>query len=119
MSLARLIREWVALLAILAMALGPLALATSRGLSASERVAVAAGLASLPLCAPGDAMDAMAGKGAGPCDHCLPALEGAKPATSSALTDIRFASALLPADTAPSALLTQLRLPPATGPPVA
>jgi hypothetical protein len=115
----KLFREWMALLAILAMALGPLALLTSRSLAAQDRVNVAAGLTSLPICAPGDSVDGLAAKtGGGVCDHCMPAL-GAAPAlariTPSACP---FAATIFPADTGPSALLSQIRLPPATGPPV-
>jgi hypothetical protein len=115
----KLFREWMALLAILAMALGPLALLTSRSLAAQERVNVAAGLASLPVCAPGDSIDGLAAKtGGGACDHCMPA-HGAAPALIKAQRDVcAFAPAVFPADTCPSALLSQLRLPPATGPPV-
>ncbi len=109
----------MALFAILAMALGPLALLTSRSLAAQERVNVAAGFASLPVCAPGDSIDGLSAKtGGGVCDHCMPAL-GAAPVLAEAQPGACiFSAALFPADTGPSALLSQLRLPPATGPPV-
>jgi hypothetical protein len=114
----KLFREWMALLAILAMVLGPLALLTSRSLAAQERVNVAAGLASLPICVPGDSIDGLSAKtGGGVCDHCMPAL-GAAPAMALAQPGAcAFASTVFPANTGPSALLSQLRLPPATGPP--
>jgi hypothetical protein len=119
-SFDRLLREWVALLAILAMALGPLALATSRSLAAQERVQVAAGLAPLPVCAPGDSMDGLAGKtGGNACDHCLPALESPQKAIDGPASAAIFTGLMQPADAGPSALLSRLRLPPATGPPAA
>ncbi len=115
----KLCREWIALVAILAMALGPLALLTSRSLAAQERVNVAAGLASLPVCAPGDSIDGLAAKtGGGACDHCMPALGAAPANVSVQSSSLVFAATLFPTDTGPSALLSQLRLPPATGPPV-
>jgi hypothetical protein len=117
-SFHKLFREWMALFAILAMVLGPLALLTSRSLAAQERVNVAAGLASLPICAPGDSIDGLSAKtGGGACDHCLPVL-GAAPAMAQVQSGAcAFAATVFPADTGPSALLRQLRLPPATGPP--
>jgi hypothetical protein len=118
-ALSRLLREWVALVAILAMALGPLALLTSRSLAAQERVNVAAGLAKLPLCMPGDGIDHLSAKtGGGACDHCIPALGAAPPSLSVEGAPACFSQVLQPANTTPSALLAQLRLPPATGPPV-
>jgi hypothetical protein len=114
----KLFREWMALLAVLAMVLGPLALLTSRSLAAQERVNVAAGLASLPVCTPGDSIDGLAAKtGGGACDHCMPA-HGAAPAVIEVQPGAcAFASTVFPANTGPSALLSQLVLPPATGPP--
>ena len=119
MNVRSLVREWAALLAIFAMALGPLALSVSRSLAAQERVAVAAGLASLPMCQPGETMDGMAGKTAHACDHCLPAHPAAPACPSVAVAPLSFVERLQPADTGPSSLLEQLRLPPATGPPTA
>ncbi len=114
-----MLREWVALVAILAMALGPLALVTSRSLAAQERINVAAGIAKLPLCMPGDGIDHLSAKtGGGACDHCMPALGAAPPSLSVAGAPACFSEVLQPASTTPSALLAQLRLPPATGPPV-
>jgi hypothetical protein len=119
MSVKRLCREWIALLAILAMALGPLALATSRGLSARERVNVAAGLATLPLCQPGDGLDSMAGKLGAPCDHCLATLCAGASAAPGFATPFIFSERLGPADTGRAALPADCSLPPATGPPAA
>ncbi len=108
----------MALLAIIAMALGPLALLTSRSLAAQERVNVAAGLASLPICTPGDSIDGLSAKtGGGVCDHCMPALGAAPALTQAQPGACAFAATIFPTDTGPSALLSQLRLPPATGPP--
>ena len=118
-ALSRLLREWVALVAILAMVLGPLALLTSRSLAAQERVNVAAGLATLPLCMPGDGIDHLSAKtGGGACDHCTPALGAAAPSLSVEGAPACFSQVLQPANTTPSALLAQVRLPPSTGPPV-
>jgi hypothetical protein len=118
-ALHRLLREWVALVAILVMVLGPLALLTSRSLAAQERVNVAAGLSKLPLCAPGDSIHDLSAKtGGGACDHCMPAIGAAPPSLLVGPVPVCFAQVLEPANTAPSALLAQLRLPPATGPPV-
>jgi hypothetical protein len=117
-SLHRLLREWVALFAILAMVLGPLALATSRSLAAQERVRVAAGLTALPMCTPGDSIDGLNAKtGGGACDHCSSAAPATLPSFISTAEQVLFSECLAPANTAPSALLEQLRLPPATGPP--
>ena len=108
----------MALLAILAMVLGPLALLTSRSLAAQERVNVAAGLASMPICAPGDSIDGLSAKtGGGACDHCMPALGGSPPAVMIQPVDVAFAGTVFQANTGPSALLTLRTLPPATGPP--
>jgi len=112
----RLIRECLTLIAIFAVTLGPLGLSVSRGLGAQERVAVAAGTSQLPICAPGDAGDGLPAKMMG-CDLCLPTL-AAPPAASCAMT-VDVAVRAAPADTSPSALLAQLRLPPSTGPPSA
>jgi hypothetical protein len=114
----KLLREWLALIAILAMALGPMALVTSRSLAAQERVNVAAGLAPLPICAPGDSIDGLSSKtGGSACDHCLPAVGAAPALIAVKNVDGAYAQSTFPADTGPSALLAQLVLPPATGPP--
>jgi hypothetical protein len=114
----RLLREWVALMAIFAMVLGPLALATSRSLSAQERIHVAAGLAALPICIAGDTVDGLASKtGGGSCDHCLPIHGGMVPTLCSTGSDAVFAgSAKLPAKSL-AAFIAYHPLPPATGPP--
>jgi hypothetical protein len=117
-TLHRLLREWVALFAILAMALGPLALATSRSLAAQQRVNLAAGLTTLPMCTPGDSIDGLNAKtGGGACDHCSSAAPAVVPSLISNAVPVLFCERLAPANTEPSALLAQLRLPPATGPP--
>jgi hypothetical protein len=114
----RLLREWATLFAILAMVLGPLSLAVSRGLSAQERVNIAAGLASLPLCAPGDSADGFAAKtSGGACEHCLVGSGATLPVSAFASVPLTFAGLLQSAKIEPSALLAQRRLPPATGPP--
>jgi hypothetical protein len=114
----KLLREWLALVAILAMVLGPLALASSRSLAAQERVNVAAGLAPLPICTPGDSIDGLASKtGGGACDHCLPAAGAAPTLLAFKNADSSYSQSAFPADTGPSVLLAQLKLPPATGPP--
>ncbi len=115
----KLLREWLALFAILAMTLGPLALATSRSLAAQDRVNVAAGIAPLPVCVPGDSIDGLSAKTGGAlCDHCMPASGPAPASAASRPAPSTFADIAFPAGTGPSALLSQRRLPPATGPPV-
>ncbi|MFM9975184.1 MAG: hypothetical protein ACKVON_11530 [Beijerinckiaceae bacterium] len=119
-GITRLAHEWVILFAILAMVLGPLSLAVSRGLSAQERVNIAAGLASLPLCAPGDSADSLAAKtGAGTCDLCVAGAGAVPSSVASVSALLSFEQILPPLNMQPSALLSQLRLPPATGPPFA
>jgi hypothetical protein len=118
LSFHRLLREWVALFAVLAMVLGPLALATSRSLAAQERVQLAAGLTALPMCTPGDSIDGLNAKtGGGACDHCSSAAPALVPLPANSAVVALFSACVAPANTAPSALLAQLRLPPATGPP--
>ncbi len=112
--LFRLLREWAALLAVLAMALGPLALATSRSIGAAEKVmTAAAGLKPAALCLPGGD----AGGPMGPeCDHCTPPqpLAPASPATSA--TPAAYAADA--ADPPASGQLAAFpRAPPARGPP--
>jgi hypothetical protein len=117
-ALHRLLREWVVLVAMLAMVLGPLALVTSRSLAAQERVNIAAGLATLSICSPGDPIHDVSSKtGGGACDHCLPGALATPPSHGLISAALAFFASLQPADTAPSALLAQLGLPPATGPP--
>ena len=115
----KLLGEWVALVVILAMVLGPLALATSRGLEAQERIAIAAGLAELPICAPGDITDGLTGKqGIHACDHCLPQSD----ALPALLQDapVRFIPRELQTRLQSGLVIAaQFSLPPATGPPVA
>ncbi len=114
----RLLRECVALIALFAMVFGPLALATSRSLSAQERINIAAGLATLPICVPGDTLDGLASKtGGGSCDHCLPISGGIIPPLVVVEADIFFSGSLTLPDTRPSAFLAYNPLPPSTGPP--
>lgn len=118
--LSRLFREWAALLAVLAMALGPLASGVGRSLAAQERVDVAVGLVAPPLCLPGDAIGDLGAKAGGLlCDHCLPGGAAAPPSLAATAAEPVASCRIDHADTAPSALLAQLRLPPATGPPAA
>jgi hypothetical protein len=117
LSFKRLLREWVALLAILAMVLGPLSLAVSRGLSAQERVNVAAGLSSLKVCSPSASEDGLVAQSNIDCDHCLPASGSAKITANFPAPDTIFFADLIPAGEEASLLLLQRQLPPATGPP--
>ena len=114
-ALARLFREWAALLAVLAMALGPLGSAVGRSLAAQDHVAVAAGLVAPLLCEPGG----LPAKPPSPCDHCTLGVGFTPPCPTAAAAPLVFAERLDPADTGPSALPARLRLPPATGPPAA
>jgi hypothetical protein len=117
-STQRFLREILAMLAIFAMLLGPLATAVSRGLSAQERVNVAAGLVALPICVTADNTDGLNAKSTPDCDHCLPAIGAAKITIASFEMPLRFAAILQPESGDPSALLARIQLPPATGPPV-
>jgi hypothetical protein len=114
----RLLREWAALAAVFAMVLGPLALATSRSLSAQERISIAAGLAALPVCIAGDTVDGLASKtGGGSCDHCLPTQGGTVPELYPAAADALFACAARLFAERLVAFTAYHPLPPATGPP--
>jgi hypothetical protein len=114
----RLLREMVVLCAIFAMVLGPLALVTSRSLSAQERVNIAAGLVKIPLCNAGDTNDGLNAKmGGGACDHCISTSPALLSAADGVIAPSVFFEGLDPANTEPSALLKQISLPPATGPP--
>jgi hypothetical protein len=115
MNLGKLLREWAALLAVLAVALGPLALGVTRSLAASEKAAIAAGLKPLALCIPG----MPDGGGTGPdCDHCA----GAQ---SLALAEGAVAGVTAPSATRPGSIRSAPfaaafpRGPPARGPPSA
>jgi len=118
-ALIRLFREWAALLAVLAMSLGPLGLSVGRGLAAQEKIAIAAGLVAPAICQTSDELGGGTRHPLTACDHCLPALGAAPPCPAPITLHLLFAARTNPADTAPSALLAQLRLPPATGPPQA
>jgi hypothetical protein len=116
-ALHRLASEWVALIAILAFVLGPLSLAVSRGLSAEERVLVAAGLAPLPLCKPGDGIDDLNAKtGGGACDHCTLS-DGWQPVPPAVFEMAVAYSTARFAPVTPRGSPTTLSLPPSTGPP--
>ena len=117
--LRQFFREWAVVLAVFAMVLAPLGSAVARGLTASEKVAVAAGLTPPPLCLPDDSSEGLTQSALHACDHCLPVHAAASPSPSTPAVPYAFISRLQPADTGPSALLDQLRLPPATGPPAA
>ncbi|MGL5137514.1 MAG: hypothetical protein ACRC7G_07075 [Beijerinckiaceae bacterium] len=120
LALHRLLCEWATLIAILAFALAPLALAVGRGLSAEEQVLVASGAAPLPICQPGDTIDDLGRKtGGGACDHCV-VPDVWKPAAIVASSELfkTKAGSLAFAPT-PRAHPTALALPPSTGPPLA
>jgi hypothetical protein len=117
-STQRFLREFLAMLAIFAMLLGPLATVVSRGLSAQERVNVAAGLVALPICVTADNIDGLNSKSTPDCDHCLPATGSAKITVASFELPLRFAAVLQPKSGDPSARLARMQLPPATGPPL-
>jgi hypothetical protein len=118
-DLSRLLREWVALFAILAMALGPLALATSRSLGAVERIAVASGAKPLLLCLPGGSTSGGESQAGGAdCDHCLPVQPFAPPIMLAAGFAADRAPAPITVDKS-IRLPAQPRAPPARGPPTA
>ncbi len=117
--LRQFVREWAAILAVFAMVLAPLGTAVARGLTTSDRIAVAAGRIAPPLCITDPAAGLPANGALHACDHCIPALSAAPPCPALIAIPLGFAERLQPADTGPSALLAQLRLPPATGPPSA
>jgi hypothetical protein len=71
-ALTRLLREWAALVAVLALVLGPLASGISRSLGTTDQIAIASGAKPFALCMPG-------GEGADPaggpdCNHCTAAM---------------------------------------------
>ncbi len=77
--LRQFFREWAAILAVFAMVLAPLGNAVARGLSTSERVALAAGLLPPPMCLPDPASGVPTAGQVHTCDHCLPSLSTAPP----------------------------------------
>jgi hypothetical protein len=114
-----LLREWVVLVALLAMMIGPLAVGVSRSLAAQERVAIASGITALPLCQSGDALNAAGGVHTlSSCDQCLPGMVG--PLPSGTPTSLPLAIHPMRFDLADvgSAVRAATGLPPATGPPV-
>jgi hypothetical protein len=117
-TLQRLLREWAALVAILAMALGPLALAVSRSHGASDRIAIAAGLKPIALCLPGGLAGGDSGEPIADCGHCTPPQGFMLALPERALSPpppIRMAFAQPPA----SRTAAFPRAPPARGPPAA
>jgi hypothetical protein len=116
---SRLLREWAALIAVLAMALGPLALAASRSLGAAERIAVSSGAPPLTLCFPGGTgEEGDRHSGAADCDHCAPVQPFA---LSAAESDIFPSPAAATAGATGTTLQVAAfpRAPPARGPPAA
>ena len=98
-SLQRLLREWVALVAILAMVLGPLALVTSRSLAAQERIHLATGVISLAMCGAVDASDGLDKKlSVATCDHCLSAYPVVFPVVDGDVSPMFFSGYLVPGD---------------------
>jgi hypothetical protein len=72
-ALKHLLREWAALIAVLALVLGPLALGVQRSLGTTDKIAIASGVKPLALCLPG-MPDSDPSSGGGPdCDHCTSA----------------------------------------------
>ncbi|MGL4243609.1 MAG: hypothetical protein ACRCTI_21050 [Beijerinckiaceae bacterium] len=119
MVIRRLLREWVALLAILAVVLGPLALATSRSLGAAEKIAIASGASPPALCLPGGPMhDAGGGTGASDCDHCTP-VQPCVPASGGAAASFAIGAASGPKPAGAVCGSAFPRAPPARGPPSA
>jgi hypothetical protein len=113
----KLLREWAALVAVLALVLGPLALGVGRSLGAAEKVAIAAGMKPPALCLPGGG-DGGSGAGGPDCDHCTTLQPCAPPLPGDASVKIRMAEgALFP--TTVGTLSAFPRAPPARGPPLA
>jgi hypothetical protein len=123
-DLQRLLRECATLVALLAMVLGPLALAASRGHGAAEMVAAASGTKPLALCLPGSpdtgpADSAPADTGSGDqCDHCIAGQAFVPPMAGGVARPFRSAAAAV--SVASTSLLAAFpRAPPARGPPTA
>jgi hypothetical protein len=118
-QLQRLLREWLALFAILTFVLGPLAISVSRSLGAQERVAIASGLKALPLCQPGDTLDAASGAHTlSSCDQCLPGIGGPLPVVASATPEAASYAVRFARTDVGATLRAATGLPPATGPPI-
>jgi hypothetical protein len=123
-ALRKLLREWAAMIAVLAMALGPLALAASRSLGAADRIAAASGVQPLALCLPGaaDAGAAEADPAGAPhgqdCDHCTPAQHAVQDSPEPQGLPARAATAAGPSSS-PIRMAAFPRAPPARGPPAA
>jgi hypothetical protein len=88
-------------------------------LSAQERVNVAAGLVSLPLCAPGDRTEGLGAKNGMECDHCLPGSSAVPVLSSHPAAAMDFVGLLQSASQQSLSFLAPIGLPPATGPPSA
>jgi hypothetical protein len=118
-DLQRLLRECATLVAVLAMVLGPLALAASRGHGAAEMVAAASGTKPLALCLPGSPDTAPADTGSGDqCDHCIAGQAFVPPMAGGVARPFRSAAAAI--SVASTSLLAAFpRAPPARGPPTA
>jgi hypothetical protein len=114
---ARLLREWAALIAVLALVLGPLALSVNRGLGASDKVALASGAKPFALCLPGGA-DPEKPAGGVDCDHCT-AAHGFMACAPGATAGLRLQTALSAGPETGLALRPLPRAPPARGPPAA
>jgi hypothetical protein len=118
-SLQRLFHEWMALIAILAMLLGPLALGVYRSLATQDRIVIAAGLNSLPLCQPGGELDGASGAHTlSSCDHCLPGMAGPLPVMPISHSHWHVAMTRFNVIDVAAALRAATGLPPATGPPI-
>ncbi len=113
----KLLREWAALVAALALVLGPLALGVSRSLGAAEKVAVAAGVKPPALCLPGGS-DGGPGGGGPDCDHCTTLQPFALAAPGGDGVSARITTASVPPPGA-GHVVAFPRAPPARGPPLA
>jgi hypothetical protein len=114
---ARLLREWAALIAVLALVLGPLALSVNRGLGASDSIAVASGTKPFTLCLPGGA-DPDQPAGGFDCDHCT-AAHAFLACAPAATAGLRLKVAHWTGAETQLALRPFPRAPPARGPPTA
>jgi hypothetical protein len=115
-DLHRLVRDWAALLAVLAFVLGPLALGVSRSLGAGEKVAIAAGFKPPSLCLP---VGPDGNGGGGPdCDHCT-ALQSFVLIAEGAGPAVLFEGTQAGSEQPPLHAVAFPRAPPARGPPVA
>lgn len=116
--LKRLLREWAALVAVLALVLGPLALGVQRSLGTSDRIVLASGAKPLALCLPSMPNADPSSGGGQSCDHCTAAQPCVIPALANGVaTQSAQSNYIAPVSgvhVAPPA-----RAPPARGPPAA